>query len=223
MEILESTKKSSFTELKSKVVPKKSTKKNKNYFWLFALVFCIILGVFLAIFSENTVENRYHFLENKIVQNQELSESEKIEFCDLFFKIKGISLANCEKLGINELKTYITYKATVGQATRKDYKATFFEQYPDLKGKVVVHHAIEQQVLVIYPDLFSVYQLHSTENLRGIPKEINSDLHLRKIRLEWNDFYEENENPTVEQFLDFATYIDLKYGYLFLPKTPKIE
>ena len=29
----------------------------------------------------------------------------------------------------------------------KDYKNTVFNEYPDLKGSVVVHHAIEQQML----------------------------------------------------------------------------
>lgn len=33
--------------------------------------------------------------------------------------------------------------------------------------------------------------MHSLDNLRGIPKEINSDLHLSKIRKEWNKFYKE--------------------------------
>jgi len=222
MEILESKKKSFFTERQSKVVPKKSTKKTKNHFWLFALVFCIILGVFLAVFSENTTENRYHFLKNKIVQNQELSPSERTEFCDLFFKIKGISLENCEKLEQNKLKTYITYKATVGQATRKDYKATFFEKYPDLKGKIFVHHAVEQIYAYKNP-IFTEPEIHSIENLRGIPKDKNNEVHLSKIRKDWNIFYDTCRQINRESLLDFATQIDLKYGKLFLPPIPITE
>jgi len=221
MEVLEKPKKIISVE-NPKHLPQKST-KNYGFYWLLVgLIFLMLGGVFLAIFSENTTENRYHFLENKILQNQELSESEKIEFCDLFFKIKGISLANCEKLGINELKTYITYKATVGQTTRKDYKATFFEKYPDLKGKVVVHHAIEQRVLHKYPTLFTESEIHSLKNLRGI-YATNHNLHLSILRKEWNRFYIKNLSPTREDFLEFATYIDIKYGQQFLPKTPKNE
>lgn len=64
----------------------------------------------------------------------------------------------------------------------KDYKKTFFNEYPDLKGSVVVHHAIEQQILKRHSNLFSLEEIHALENLRGIPKEINSDIHLSKIR-----------------------------------------
>ena len=216
MEILE--KKEVFAE-KKPTLPQENPKRTKNHFWLFGLIFCVILGIFFAIFSENTTENRYKFLKDKIVQNKELSESEKIEFCNLFFKVKGFSLENCEKLGIKELKTYITYKATVGKSLRKDYKATFFEQYPYLKGKIFVHHAVEQ-ALVKRTKLFTESELHSIENLRGIPIEKNNQLHLRILRIEWDNFYRTNLKASREEILDFASYIDLKYGHLFLPPVP---
>ena len=59
--------------------------------------------------------------------------------------------------------------------------------------------------------------MHSLDNLRGIPKEINSDLHLSKIRKEWNKFYKEFPNPTKEQLLQKRLDIDKKYGHLFKP------
>lgn len=59
--------------------------------------------------------------------------------------------------------------------------------------------------------------MHSLDNLRGIPKEINSDLHLSKIRKEWNKFYKEFPNPTKEQLLQKRLGIDKKYGHLFKP------
>ena len=69
----------------------------------------------------------------------------------------------------------------LGEATQKkiDYKKVFFDEYADLEGKVVVHHGVEQQVLKKPQtmDLFTQEEMHSLENLRGIPKEINSDLH----------------------------------------------
>ena len=59
--------------------------------------------------------------------------------------------------------------------------------------------------------------MHALENLRGIPKEINSDIHLSKIRKEWNRFYKEVPNPTKQQLLDKAAEIDSKCGHLFNP------
>jgi hypothetical protein len=68
-----------------------------------------------------------------------------------------------------------------------------------------------------YPGLVSDSELHSLENLRGIPKDVNSDIHLSKIRKEWNKFYRENPKPTQQQLLDKATEIDIKYGSQFNP------
>ena len=107
--------------------------------------------------------------------------------------------------------------AEFGSSVTKDYKQTFFKQYPDLEGKVIVHHAVEQQVQRRYPGLVSDSELHSLENLRGIPKEKNNDLHLSKIRKEWNRFYKTNPNPSKEDLLKKATEIDLKLGGEFKP------
>ncbi|WP_442601935.1 RHS repeat domain-containing protein [Paenibacillus sp. KN14-4R] len=65
-----------------------------------------------------------------------------------------------------------------------DYKEVFFKKHPELEKEVVVHHAIEQQVLrkPEYKGLFTEAEMHGYNNLRGIPKEINSDIHLSKIR-----------------------------------------
>jgi len=107
--------------------------------------------------------------------------------------------------------------AKLGSATSSDYRGTFFAENPELKGQVVVHHAVEQQVLTRYPGVLSEAELHSLENLRGIPKEINSDLHLKQIRREWNQFYRETANPTQEELLRKATEIDAKFGTQFRP------
>lgn len=86
-----------------------------------------------------------------------------------------------------------------------------------MQGEVVVHHAIEQQVLKRYPGLFNESEIHSYENLRGIPIEVNSDVHLSKIRKEWNKFYRTNPNPVRQDILDKATEIDNLYGNQFNP------
>jgi RHS repeat-associated protein len=97
------------------------------------------------------------------------------------------------------------------------YRETFFDAHPDLKGKVVVHHAVEQQVLNKYPGIFTPGEIHRLDNLRGIPKTVNSDLHLSRIRKAWNKFYRANPNPSKQSFLDAAAEIDKLYGNEFLP------
>jgi hypothetical protein len=109
-------------------------------------------------------------------------------------------------------------EATVGSSKSNDYRITFFKAHPDLRGKVVVHHAIEQQVLTRYPGLFSENEINSLENLRGIPKDANSDLHLSQIRRSWNQFYRTNLHPTRQQILNKATEIDRGFGNYFLPQ-----
>jgi hypothetical protein len=101
------------------------------------------------------------------------------------------------------------------------YKAVFFAAHPWLKGKVVVHHAVEQQVLKRYPGLFTRAEIDALDNLRGIPKSINSDLHLSKIRIEWNKFYKKFDDagiiPTKQQILDYARAVDKKFSNLYDP------
>lgn len=101
------------------------------------------------------------------------------------------------------------------------YKATFFALNPLLKGKVVVHHAVEQQVLKKWPGLFDDVFMHSIDNLRGIPKSLNNTLHLSSIRKDWNRFYDlykkSGTTPSKQSVLDYAKHIDKKYGHLFDP------
>ncbi|SDO28532.1 RHS repeat-associated core domain-containing protein [Streptomyces sp. cf386] len=110
-------------------------------------------------------------------------------------------------------------EASVGSTTDHNYKRTFFNANPDLEGNVVVHHAIEQQVLKRYPGLFSADEIHSLENLRGIPKgDINSRVHLSEIRVAWNGFYRTHPNPTRQEVLDHVTRVDDMLGHWFNPR-----
>lgn len=111
-------------------------------------------------------------------------------------------------------------RAGFGEASTTNYSKTFFEAYPDLEGAVVVHHAVEQRVLKMYPELVTPSQIHSLENLRGIPRSINSELHLSEVRVLWNQFYKQfplGTQPSVDQLLDYATSIDQQVGHQFLP------
>ncbi|WP_199814399.1 hypothetical protein, partial [Streptomyces sp. NRRL WC-3774] len=110
-------------------------------------------------------------------------------------------------------------EASVGSAPDYNYKRTFFQANPKLIGEVVVHHAIEQQIIKRYPGLFSAGEIHSLENLRGIPKgDINSRVHLSEIRVSWNRFYDAHPNPTRQQVLDHVTHVDDMLGHWFSPR-----
>jgi hypothetical protein len=109
-------------------------------------------------------------------------------------------------------------RATFGRSDSTDYRKTFGNAHPEARDKVVVHHAVERQAPQRYPDAgISQSELHSLENLRGIPKEANARLHLSQIRKEWNRFYRENPTASKQQLLDFATWIDDAFGHLFIP------
>jgi hypothetical protein len=105
----------------------------------------------------------------------------------------------------------------LGSSTTKDYKRTFFARYPALKGKVHVHHRIEQQVRTLYPGMISESQMHSIENLQGIKLNDVGSLHLRVLRREWTRFYKTHRNGSLEQILDFADDLDRRFGNKFLP------
>ncbi|ADD40344.1 hypothetical protein [Stackebrandtia nassauensis] len=109
-------------------------------------------------------------------------------------------------------------RATFGTSTSRNYKKTFFDKHPDTEGKVVVHHAVEQKTLKLYQGAVTESEMHSYENLRGIPKgETNNRVHLSAIRMSWNEFYRDNPSPTKQQLLDHATKVDNEYGHQFNP------
>ncbi|WP_165824447.1 hypothetical protein [Tsukamurella pulmonis] len=109
--------------------------------------------------------------------------------------------------------------ATLGASTSSSYRNTFFKAYPNVPKNTVVHHAIEQRVLKAYPGLISKSQLHSLQNLRGIPQGVNSSVHLSQIRRMWDAFYMSHPpaTTTLEDLLKFATRLDDRFGHLFNP------
>jgi len=98
-----------------------------------------------------------------------------------------------------------------------NYRRTFFKQNPNLKGNVVVHHRIEQQVLKNYPNLFTIEELNTIGNLRGIPKDLNNQLHNSFIRRAWDRFHINNPNASAEEIINYADIIDSFVGGHFLP------
>ena len=72
-----------------------------------------------------------------------------------------------------------------------------------------------------FPGVVTESEIHSLENLRGIPIGVNSDVHLSQIRVEWNDFYEpfrlNGTAPSRAELLQKATEIDGTFGSQFRP------
>ena len=97
------------------------------------------------------------------------------------------------------------------------YRETFFTAHPELRGKVWVHHSVERQIPRRYPGRFKPAELDELPNLRGIPNETNPDIHLSKIRIEWNKFYREHPNPTREEILQMRDKVDDMFGAEFNP------
>lgn len=105
-------------------------------------------------------------------------------------------------------------RARLGVATTGSYADTFYKAYPESKATVTeIHHAIPQYVLNKYPGLVSVKEMHSLENLRGIPNKLDHD----EIHREWDKFYEENPTTTRKALLKKAAEIDAKWGSRFDP------
>lgn len=112
--------------------------------------------------------------------------------------------------------------ASFGDADGNNYRDNFYDEYDRANPTDVVHHAVEQNVITRYPGLaITPSEMHSPENLRGIPEGINNDVHLSAIRKMWNQFYAHYDRmgtePTREQLLDYTTLIDDAFGDLFDP------
>ncbi|HEX5736469.1 MAG TPA: hypothetical protein VF131_26800 [Blastocatellia bacterium] len=138
---------------------------------------------------------------------------------DFFGRFKGFSLerrgAFITVFAIFNPKIPIAILPAKGSF--RDYRSTFFKAFPKLKGKVVVHHSIPRQIQTAYPGLFTEAEIHALQNLRGIPKAINADLHLSKINSAWFKFIRENPNATRRQILIMRSKIDKLFGSQFNP------
>lgn len=113
-----------------------------------------------------------------------------------------------------------TPSARLGTSTTNAYRRTFFAAHPDLDpAQVIVHHAVEQSARFRYPGRFTESEIHSLENLRGIPKDLNTTLHLSDIKRLWDEFYRTHpaETTTRAEILKFATKVDRLLGYSFVP------
>ena len=83
-----------------------------------------------------------------------------------------------------------------------------------------IHHAVPRAVQDSrYPGLITFEQLHSLENLRGIPNALrhgNVSLH-QHITNQWAAFYQAFPTATLTDVLNFTKQIDDEFGHLFIP------
>jgi hypothetical protein len=159
--------------------------------------------------------------EIKLLEAGQITKITKVGFLEkLSAKLDGLSITRGEK-AVAAVEEAIAFSkrpvASFGVSTTTDYQARFFNAFPELQGKVVVHHAVEQQTLTRFPGVVTTSEMHSLENLRGIPNHLNPQVHLSQIRKEWNRFYRATPTPTKQQLLDKATEIDDQFGHLFVP------
>ena len=175
--------------------------------------------------------NLYTYCQNNPVKYVDPSGHEGI--CDA----KSSAINELKKLGIPDdevenlyqklRKGYDTPEETLDAIknvySKKNipYRDIFFEKNPELRGKVWVHHSIEQQVLKLYPELFNKIEINAYEMFRGIPKEFNSKIHLSAIRKAWDNFYDMVDAGEIEltkdNFYRKAKEIDELYGTYFTP------
>jgi hypothetical protein len=110
--------------------------------------------------------------------------------------------------------------------TEQNYRDVFFKGHPELVGfedQIVVHHAIEQQVLEEYPMLFTAGELNDLSNLRGIPKDIDNTFHKGELRKDWDSFYRKyppgclSRDDLRTRIIEHAAEIDRIHGKKFEP------
>ena len=128
--------------------------------------------------------------------------------------IRGTGSIVRDTAAVARYQSALSVKAFFSKFWRQDYRKTFFQAFPDLEGKVWVHHAVEQQALTRYPGVVTEAEINSLANLRGIPNPINPTVHLSQIRNLWDEFYASHPTVTKQQLLDQAKKNDDLLGSL---------
>jgi hypothetical protein len=140
----------------------------------------------------------------------ELVDGERLQGLDGLAVVLSVTLSRVSQpvYNIEVHGEHVYQVGELGLVVHNTYADTFFKAFPHLRGQVVVHHRIEQQVLSRFPGMFGRAEIHSLGNLTGIPKHLNSKLHLSEIRRIWNNFYTKNPTATRVDIEHFARIID---------------
>jgi|GEM_PF-2856842 len=107
----------------------------------------------------------------------------------------------------------------LGSSVTPDYRFVFksntIDDIYDLVGEV--HHAIPQKVYDNYDGIITRQQLHSLENLRGIPKNLPAPDFHDEITDRWRIWFNNNADFDLDDALGFAKTIDDEFGHRFIP------
>jgi RHS repeat-associated protein len=170
-------------------------------------------------FPELTEDEIERILKTPIMSNGSGKEDpwEELARQAVRLKERGLWKSPCDNQDASPKPEPAAAGAGAGKGAGRGYRRTFFNAYPHLEGEVWVHHAIEQQVLLRYPGLFTEAEIHDLSNLRGIPLDINGSVHLSQIRKIWNEFYRTHPKATREEIIQQKNEIDRQFGHLFNP------
>jgi hypothetical protein len=140
----------------------------------------------------------------------ELIDGETLQGLDGLAVVLSVSLSRVSQpvYNIEVHGEHVYQVGELGVVVHNTYADTFFKLFPNLRGKVWVHHRVEQKVLRKYPGLFSRADIDNLSNLVGIPKAVNSKVHLSIIRKAWNRFYDNYPNASRSDIEHFAKIID---------------
>jgi len=99
-------------------------------------------------------------------------------------------------------------------ATENTFNPNFKSRFSDVQDQIkAVHHAVPQKVKNTY-GLLNDTELHSLENLRGIP--VNDNFH-QELTNKWTQWYTQHPGFTLQDALNYAKQLDDQYGHRFVP------
>lgn len=106
-------------------------------------------------------------------------------------------------------------------ASISTYNSKFKQVFSEVSDKIgPVHHAVPKTVRTKYPQLnVTKNQMHSLENLRGIPSD--GSLDHQTITNYWQAFYNTNPDPSLQDIFEYTKFIDDEFGHLFIPPVRK--
>jgi len=117
----------------------------------------------------------------------------------------------------------LIFPAVNGEKTSgNDCVHTFFQKFPELRGKVAVMHVIPTAAARLYPGVVSQMDLHSIRNLIGIPIASLNSRELQAYRTEWLEYLRDpNNHPhsKLELARTASTFVDGHRELFYQPES----
>jgi hypothetical protein len=112
-----------------------------------------------------------------------------------------------------------TVKAPRSGGTSTNYRAEFLKTYPEYSpfaSELIIHHAVPPMVADAKGKLFTLDEINSIVNLRGICLSDQASIHM-PIMSGWVKFLYTHPQATRKDILDEAARIDATWGSKFYP------